>query len=345
MNKLPQEVIALVTRAENLICRNNLLDLLLACDVLDNAQYFLPENPVLLIIRGKVLNQLGNFESANSDFKKAVELAPDYAAGLLKTIELGKNCGFMHMFINMDEMPPIFHITHWKAGSQWVKNILYDCFPEHLFDPEIDIKIKKFEEFSDLPKKNGIIYSPLYIDKQTFDGMKLPPKWKCFVIIRDLRDTLISAYFSFKVSHPLFTKYNVNLRNKLISMDMEKGFMYLMENWLPACAIIQESWIESREEVIKYEDLLFRDIDILSRLLIDRSGLPVSNERLKNNILTNRFESLTGRKPGHEMIDSHMRKATQGDWKNHFTRNLKEAFKERYGALLIKTGYEHDYEW
>lgn len=39
------------------------------------------------------------------------------------------------------------------------------------------------------------------------------------------------------------------------------------------------------------------------------------------------------------------RKGIVGDWKNHFTEELKEYFKERTGDLLVQAGYEKNMDW
>ena len=39
------------------------------------------------------------------------------------------------------------------------------------------------------------------------------------------------------------------------------------------------------------------------------------------------------------------RKGQIGDWRNHFTEEHKQLFKEVYGDTLIKLGYEKDYDW
>jgi hypothetical protein len=42
---------------------------------------------------------------------------------------------------------------------------------------------------------------------------------------------------------------------------------------------------------------------------------------------------------------STFRKGAIGDWRNHFTDQHKDAFKEVAGAGLIELGYESDYDW
>ena len=244
----------------------------------------------------------------------------------------------------LGNMPAVFHMTHWKAGSQWVKKMLSECFPERIID--VPIGVVKFKDFAESTKQNGMIYPALYITKEQFDSMVLPANWRGFVVIRDLRDTLISAYFSFKISHPLLTQYNVDMRNRLNEMDMEKGLIYLMDTWLPACARIQESWVEGDFELVHYEELLTRDLGIWERILIAQWQLPISKEMLEKVVFANRFEVSTGgRKPGEEKIESHLRKGIRGDWKNYMSDSLKEVFKGCFGKLLIKTGYEKSLYW
>jgi hypothetical protein len=56
------------------------------------------------------------------------------------------------------------------------------------------------------------------------------------------------------------------------------------------------------------------------------------------------FES-SGRKLGQEDRKSHKRKGTPGDWKNHFTDEHRELFKEHLGDICVTLGYEKDNDW
>ena len=59
-----------------------------------------------------------------------------------------------------------------------------------------------------------------------------------------------------------------------------------------------------------------------------------------------RFKKLTGgRAPGEENVKSHYRKGVGGDWVNHMNEEHVAAFKERYGDLVLKLGYETDPGW
>ena len=58
------------------------------------------------------------------------------------------------------------------------------------------------------------------------------------------------------------------------------------------------------------------------------------------------FKKLSGgRTRGEEDASSHFRKGEPGDWANHFTKQHKEAFKDRFNEVLVKLGYEDDASW
>lgn len=52
-----------------------------------------------------------------------------------------------------------------------------------------------------------------------------------------------------------------------------------------------------------------------------------------------------GRAKGQEDVKNHFRKGVPGDWRNHFTPALLEAFKAQYHHLVLKLGYETDAGW
>lgn len=200
--------------------------------------------------------------------------------------------------------------------------------------------------FLDSPAEQGKVYPTLYIEKPDFDRAGKPAYWTKFIVIRDLRDTLISDYFSLRFSHPAISDWIESFRCQLKSLNTEEGILRVMDEHLPYSARIQQSWIGFGDEIIRYEDLLQNDVKTLERVLIDECKLPVTRERLREVVLANRFEALTlGRLPGQEDLNSHERKGVSGDWRNHFTPRVTEAFKDRYADLLIATGYEYNHDW
>lgn len=237
--------------------------------------------------------------------------------------------------------PTIFHVTHWKAGSQWVRKILEACAPGLIVPPQV------YEtQFLAAPIQEGKVYPTVYVTREQFNSVKLPDLWIRFVIIRDLRDTLVSAYFSILFSHQAIANEIIEWREALRNRSEEEGLLYLMEEWLPRSAVIQESWINSGEKILRYEDLLQSDLQILEDVIVNQCQLPVSRDALREIVHAYKFENLThGRQRGVEDRQSHERKGISGDWKNHFTDKVKEEFKNKFGQLLIATGYEKNPNW
>lgn len=270
----------------------------------------------------------------------------------------------------------IFHITHWKAGSQWIAEILKNSAPERFISMEVTdphgMKGRGILNFYVNPLKRGKIYGTVYLTREQFQSVVFGPFWRtqepsafnlrravsnwlnfgvfhspyrAFVIIRDLRDTLVSLYFSTKYSHKIITDQLADLRYKLVNSSVEEGMLYLIDHVLPDNAAIQISWINAPNILsLRYEEILGNEYSFFEKLM-DSCEIDISRERLRKIVYYNTFETATGRKPGQEDINAHLRKGIAGDWKNHFTDRVKEKFKRNYGEILVKTGYEKDLNW
>jgi hypothetical protein len=72
----------------------------------------------------------------------------------------------------------------------------------------------------------------------------------------------------------------------------------------------------------------------------------IPQETLRAVIREKSFENMSGgREKGEENVRSHYRKGVPGDWVNHFTPEVKRAFKDRFNEVLLETGYEEDDQW
>jgi lipopolysaccharide transport system ATP-binding protein len=248
------------------------------------------------------------------------------------------------------QQPTIFHVTHWKAGSQWVYGILEACAPARIVKPKV--KVAHFFEDPIIP---GMIYPTVYTARNRFrsvlwpdDKPSLVEDARTFVVIRDLRDAMVSLYFSLKVSHPLISKAVEEGHQKLNELKTEEeGLMYIINERGQASANIQRSWLrapESEALFLRYEDLIADEQGGFAKI-IKHCQIDVSPSRLTQIVNENSFKNRAGRKPGEEDVTSHYRKGVSGDWQNHFTDNIKAAFKEKFGQILIDTGYEKDMNW
>jgi Sulfotransferase domain len=238
-------------------------------------------------------------------------------------------------------LPTIFHLTHHKAGSQWIYHLLRLCLPQRIIKPDSDNSA-----FLCRPLLQSYVYPTLYLCKDAFYSRPLPDNWYGFLVIRDLRDTLVSGYFSLLYSHRTDISGILPWRVRLQAMDRETGLIHMIDHWLPRIARIQSSWLGAEILLIRYEDLLQHDLEIFSKLLLQDCRVPIRQSRFREIVSACRFESVTrGRRRGEEELFAHQRKAVVGDWRNHFSGRVKDAFKAKYGRLLIATGYESDEDW
>src|SRR5262249_50079497 len=162
--------------------------------------------------------------------------------------------------------------------------ILAQLLPERIIESVPDAG-----QFLSRPIDPGKIYPAVYATKYQYDRVELPANTRRFVVIRDLRDTLISGYFSLRGSHPVSEDYIAQTRVRLQKSSFEEGMIWLMDNWLIWCAGIQQSWLYAGEPLIRYEELLENDLEVLERVFLDDCRLPVTRAKLRDAILDNRF--------------------------------------------------------
>jgi hypothetical protein len=237
------------------------------------------------------------------------------------------------------DLPTIFHITHYKSGSQWVYNVLQACAPDRIIAPRNEVA-----QFLGQSVISGMIYPTLYVTREEFESVSIPPKHIKFVTMRDLRDSLVSWYFSASQSH----RDNPNLlqvRSELNTKNKADGLRNAIRGQGPMLAAFQLSWMNSDALIIRYEDLLEDEMLYFKRITY-HCQLPVTDENLQQIVQQFSFgNKSSGRTRGSEDTASHLRKGVQGDWANHLTGALLEEFKDCFDDVLIATGYEKDRDW
>jgi lipopolysaccharide transport system ATP-binding protein len=238
----------------------------------------------------------------------------------------------------------LIHLTHAKAGSSWICRVLQELFPKQIAPR--GRMVAKGGDLSQHVFESGRVYPAMFMRADQFDAHRELSNALRFVVIRDLRDTLVSLYFSIKVSHPLDAEgKRQKERETLKALNAEEGLLHMMETQLPGAAEQQRSWLGRDELLYRYEDLLPRDYTLFRELLIERFRLPITEKALRAALCKYSFESHYGRKLGQEDETSHGRQGAPGNWRKHFTPRVTEVFAARFGQLLIDTGYEQDLEW
>jgi lipopolysaccharide transport system ATP-binding protein len=234
--------------------------------------------------------------------------------------------------------PAVFHVTHWKSGSQWVRGILEAAVPGRIVRLQPDMT-----HVTKAPIVPGGVYTPVYLGRPPFEQAVGGVDRRTFFVMRDLRDTLVSWYFSLKLSHSP-NEFVDQFRARLASLPPDEGLRFLIENRLDGMGWIQQTWLESDALIVRYEDLLADEHGVFKRIF-EYCELDVPDERRREIVDRQSFEHRAGRRRGEEDPANHWRKGIAGDWRNHFSPEVKAAFKERLGGALIAAGYEKGQDW
>jgi hypothetical protein len=282
--------------------------------------------------------------------------------------------------MNPDKIELRAYFGHHKCASTWIHQILNEACQymglRHLrlsntFSLETPFSRWVAEQHADV----------LSYTNADFQQAKELFPLRGFHVIRDPRDILVSGYFSHRNSHQTDVWSElVPHREALQRVSKEEGLLLEIE-FSRRFFVEMEGWDLKLPEVLtcRMEDLtsdplagfksIFNHLGLLSdhpsclglnRLvglynrIISYGGLErhlgithqLTEASLKRILERHAFARKTkGRHPGEEDINSHYRKGIPGDWLNHFTPALAEAFASEYGPLLIKLGYEEDQQW
>ncbi|MCA9299000.1 MAG: sulfotransferase domain-containing protein, partial [Phycisphaerales bacterium] len=123
-----------------------------------------------------------------------------------------------------------------------------------------------------------------------------------------------------------------------------EGLLLAITDHAGAMADIQRSWLGFEGLTLRYEDLVADERRGFGSI-IEAMSIDIGEGRLLEIVEALSFERLTRRRKGDEDRLAHLRKGVAGDWRNHFTDSVKDAFKARFGAHLVETGYESGLDW
>ncbi len=231
------------------------------------------------------------------------------------------------------EKPSLFHVTHAKAGSTWLHNVFVSAFGSKRVAKRIGGRTELYRH------EPGKIVPALFLSYEDFVALEGTEGERCFFVIRDIRDTLVSLYFSMRYSHtdkgfPHIRKF----RDEVEGMDDSAGIAHTFKTRSRGFRRIQESWLDSGQPVVKYEDLL---LDAEGRLaeLFEQLDFPCDRKALAAAVEENSFEKRFGRPLGTKDNKSHGRQGAPGDWKNYANDEIDAIVEERFGGLLSKAGY------
>jgi hypothetical protein len=206
---------------------------------------------------------------------------------------------------------------------------------EDLFGPAVEKPQYYLGHVWNKPAEIGRVYPCAYLGQPEFETIECAGQKRIFVLVRDLRDTLVSAYFSLRNTHEAKTPDIAYTRQMLTRLDQEQGLLYLMQSSFCAYARVQRTWRAAGAKFYHLEDCMADAPTMLGTMLEEGWGVRLSPDLLKEVADRHSFARLSGgRAPGQEDLTSHYRKGLAGDWKSHFTPAVSERFEALFGDLL-----------
>lgn len=178
------------------------------------------------------------------------------------------------------------------------------------------------------------------------------------VVIRDGRDTVVSAYYYMCFKNEINRQFGVDrYRNALqfkdyddIRSNLPRFIEYLygehaQKRFHFGWGEFMDSWMTKDVPVVKYEDLLVKPASELTRVVKHLTGDDLPAETADSIVDKYSFKKVSGRSKGEENQKSFVRKGIAGDWKNHFSKEARQVFASFAGRQLIEAGYEPDSSW
>lgn len=233
-----------------------------------------------------------------------------------------------------------------KSGTTWLERMVssYPGFGEYLM-PEVaahELRTGGSHDY-ELPSgmfdrfKRMLVLSKMHVHGSVNNCRVLGEAGVRYVVLyRDLRDVAVSNFFYVRDTpwHPEHPHYK--------GKSVEEGLLVFAERTLEAYADWVRSWHANRDHelslVVRYEQILEDPAGWMTRVAA-HFGLDDSPEMIGRIVEASSMDKMRQSK------GSFVRKGKAGDWRNHFTDRVTEAFRSRIGAFLIEFGYETDDHW
>jgi len=170
------------------------------------------------------------------------------------------------------------------------------------------------------------------------------PRFIPYFIFRDPRDVVVSHVFyvtemeSRHVHHAYYQSlpdFNARLKVSILGRpDADVEFSNIAERFAPYV-----DWLDQPEVLaIHFEDLIQDRVQTLNRI-IDHFLARVPLQASRQLILESLESSINPTK------SPTFRSGKTGEWRKYFTDEHEKIFKDVTGGLLIRLGYENDFDW
>ncbi len=240
-----------------------------------------------------------------------------------------------------------------KSGSTWIEKMVasYDGYHEFLLPAitkhefatggshDFEMPAGMFDNMKDM-----LVLTKMHSHGSVNNVRVLEDAGINYVILhRDLRDVAVSYHFYVHNTpwHPEHKRH----RNK----GVQEGLAVFGKRMLPAYIEWVRSWGKNANPEhsvqLRYEDMLVNPIDGMTKVAT-LFELDNSLDTVTRIVEAHSFKKMSGgRSSGESSNSAFARKGVAGDWKNHFTPELRKQYGELLAEFLIETDYETDDAW
>jgi len=240
-----------------------------------------------------------------------------------------------------------------KSGSTWIERMVssYAGFHEYLLPAvaKYELATGGSHDF-ELPRgmfdnlKNMLVLTKMHIHGSPNNVDVLRGAGINYVVLhRDLRDVAVSYHFYVQNTpwHPEYRHHH--------KATTQQGISIFGKRMLPAYVKWVQTWRKNADPEhsiqIRYEEMLIDPTVGMTRIAT-LFGLDSTPETIKGIVGSHSFKKMSGgRDRGHASSTAFARKGVSGDWKNHFTPELREQFGGLIADLLIETAHEQCDSW
>jgi hypothetical protein len=232
----------------------------------------------------------------------------------------------------------VFLVSYPRSGNTWVRFLIANVIkPENFV-----IDFHNIQEYvPELGRNNDVIsrLTPPRVIKS--HALYQPSFPKVIYLVRDGRDVYVSYYY-----------YRLKLlKDGTAFSDFLRREDHYPSSWDKHIQSWHEASLDQSNILfIRYEDLL-EDAEIELSRMMDFVGIEVSREIINKAIEDSKFDRMKkidhdkGRKYNLTGVKDFIRKGKSGTWREEFSPDDINFFKETAGEMLIKMGYEKDFNW
>lgn len=246
-----------------------------------------------------------------------------------------------------------FFFGHHKAATHWLSAIVKQVCDERSVPYAYLYSPKQFDfDLSRWARAQPGFFSYTNADMRYVEPLD---RFRAFHVIRDPRDIAVSSYFSHRYSHatdtwPELARHRADLER----LPLHEGLLLDMQ-WsrsLPCEGVVLRPFDCMRDwdyrmphcMEVRFEDLIASPQTWL-RDMFAFVEMPLTEPGLGRIMQSHDFTLLASRPPGQEDPTHHYRKGIAGDWRNYFQEDHKRFFKQSFGGLVEKLGYESSDRW